>query len=224
MARQWLRLITFGSYPRRAKKIFEIMWREQTWCGWKLWQVAYSLLFRHPYPSSVSAVLTGTSPPCCLLRDCISCATAARSRGGVHTQDDCQQSAGDQVHSCHLSLTVSLRNRSAVRNGRIPRGAPCPVRSIVFGAASKPDSISDRPCLPRSQIKRALRPAWHDLYSAVALRCNSAGRTRTCNPATTGNILVRVLLTTSAISQRYICNKRAPPRWRRRRPLDEKGE
>ena len=184
----------------------------------KLWQAAYSLLFRHPYPSSVSVALTGTSPPCYLLHDCIFYAMAARSRGGAHTRDDCQQSAGDQAHSCHLSLTVSLRNRLAVRNERILRGVPCPVRSIALSVVSTPESISDRPCLPRSQIKRALRPAWHDLYSAVALRCNSAGRTRTCNPATTGNILVRVLLTTSAISQRYICNKRAPPRWRRRRP------
>ena len=85
------------------------------------------------------------------------------------------------------------------------------------------------PCRRPSRIahahltkKRALRPACHVLYSAVGLRCNSAGRTRTCNPATTGIILVRVLLTTSAISQRYVCNKRAPPRWRRRRPIQER--
>ena len=131
------------------------MWREQTWCGWKLWQAAYSLLFRHPYPSSVSVALTGTSPPCYLLHDCISCATVARSLGAGRIRDDCRRSAGDQVHSCHLSLTVSLRSRSAVRNEHIPRGVPCPVRSIVFGAASMPATISG---LPRRHLQQKAGP------------------------------------------------------------------
>ena len=65
-------------------------------------------------------------------------------------------------------------------------------------------------------------PRCHDLYSAIGVRYNSAGRRRSCSPARTAYAPARPFTNLQASAERYICNKRAPPRWRRRRPKQER--
>ena len=140
------------------------MWREQTWCGWKLWQAAYSLLFRHPYPSSVSVALTGTSPPCYLLHDCIFYAMAAHSLEVARTLDVSRLVPCGLVHRSRLYSKVVRHSLSVVRSGHTLHASVCLGCNIGFLAVSRPATISGLPSFALHKVMRAPQgPRCYDL-------------------------------------------------------------
>ena len=87
------------------------------------------------------------------------------------------------------------------------------------------------PCRSPSRIAHAHLPTragacWpprcHGLYSAIGVRYSSAGRRRSCSPARTAYAPTRPFTNLQASAERYVYNKRAPPRWRRRRQIQER--
>ena len=123
-----------------------------------------------PLPSCVCVVQGCLSLPCSPLPGCTSYAKVEHFQEAARTPGASRRVPGGLVHMNHLCSTVERHSLSADHSVHTPHASACLGCSIGSSAASMPATILGLPLSALHKVRRVLRPAWHVLYSVLALR------------------------------------------------------